>query len=87
MFSAAHATAERNNPLRLDFVFATGATPVHKFACCELYVLIQVLLPLKAALISAGAVTSPAPRDPMPDSKDEPRRCGPEDCRNGPYDD
>ena len=86
MFAAAYTTAEGNEPLTLDFVFAAGATPVYEFACCELYGLIQVLLPLSAALTPAGAVTSPAPRDPMA-AAPQPSDCSQDDPCNDPDND
>ena len=75
MFAAAYTTAEGNEPLTLDFVFAAGATPVYRFASCELDEHIEVLLPLCAALISPGAVTPPSPHDPMHDPRAVPLQC------------
>ena len=75
VFSTAHATADRYDLLALDFAFPAGATPVYQFASSKNFGLIQVLFPLNAALLQAGAVTLPPQRESMPGSKGKPRQC------------
>ena len=87
VFAAAYTTAEGNEPLTLDFVFAAGATPVYQFASCEFDEHIEVLLPLCAALIPPGAVTPPSPHDPMHDPRAVRLQCHQDEPRNDRGDD
>ena len=73
MFVAACTTAKANSfyawPVLDNLVFRGGAPFVHELASCEFDDLIQALIPLCTTLIPPGAVTSPAPRDPMDDPR------------------